>query len=204
MLTILIVIGLLIVIFVFLAIAKQYIVKLNTVIGFQRFIWEYLLLEPFVFVIKWMPGGWGIAARILLYKVLLKKMGKHVVIRDGVKVLYPERVSIGDYSGINDWCLLDGTGGIEIGKYVRLAPKVEIMTSNHIHANPNVPIKLQGLEMKRVVIEDDVWVGIGALIVPGVHVGNGVVIAGHAVVTKNVPPYSIVAGIPAKVIGQRT
>ena len=141
---------------------------------------------------------------MLLYNVLLKKIRKYVVIRDGVKVLYSKRISIGDYSGLNDWCLLDGTGGIEIDKYVRLAPKVEIMTSNHIHANPNVPIKLQGLEMKRVVIEDDVWVGIGALIVPGVHVGNGVVIAGHAVVTKNVPPYSIVAGIPAKVIGQRT
>lgn len=205
MATIIIVFSLTIVLMVFSFIhARLYIKKMNTIIGLPRFIWDYLILEPIVFLFRWLPGGYGIALRTILYKVLLKKVGKGVVIRDGVKILFPERVEIGKYTGLNDSCIIDGTGGVKIGSYVRMAPRVEILTSNHIFTDRNVPIKKQGLELKAVVIEDDVWVGIGALLVPGVHIGHGAVIAGHAVVTKNVPPFAIVAGIPAVTIGQRS
>ncbi len=107
----------------------------------DSFIWEYLLLEPVLFIFRWLPGGWGILARYVIYKVLLKHQGKWVTIRDGVKIMYPERVSIGDNSGINDGCFLEGTGGISIGNYVRLAPRVEIMTSNHRFKEVDKPIK---------------------------------------------------------------
>jgi len=182
---------------------QSYIKKLKVSVNLFRFVWEYLFLEPIVFIFRWMPGGWGILCRYALYKVLLKKQGSKVTIRDGVKIMYPERVSIGDNSGVNDGCFLEGTGGITIGQYVRLAPRVEIMTSNHVFDNPDIPIKLQGLDIKGVTIEDDVWVGIGVLITAGVTIGKGAVVAGHAVVTKDVPPYAIVGGIPAKVIGGR-
>lgn len=182
---------------------QSYIRKLKVSINLFRFIWEYLLLEPLVFLFRWLPGGWGILARYPLYKLLLKKQGRKVTIRDGVKIMYPARVSIGDYSGVNDGCFLEGTGGITIGNYVRLAPRVEIMTSNHVFTDPDTPIKLQGLEIDSVTIGDDVWVGIGVLITAGVTIGNGAVVAGHAVVTRDVPDYAIVAGIPAKVIGWR-
>ncbi|HPQ40386.1 MAG TPA: acyltransferase [bacterium] len=182
---------------------QAYIRKLKVSVPLARFMWEYMLLEPVVFVFRWMPGGWGILARYLLYKLLLKHQGRRVTIRDGVKIMYPERVSIGDNSGVNDGCFLEGTGGITIGRFVRLAPRVEIMTSNHVFTDPDTPIKLQGLEMKPVSIEDDVWVGIGVLITAGVTVGEGAVIAGHAVVTRDVPPYAVVAGVPAKIIAWR-
>ena len=180
-----------------------YIRKLNVSINLFRFFWEYMLLEPLVFLFRWLPGGWGMLGRYVLYKLLLKKQGKKVTIRDGVKIMYPERVAIGDYSGVNDGCFLEGTGGITIGRYVRLAPRVEIMTSNHIFKDPATPIKLQGLDIAGVCIEDDVWVGIGVLITAGVTIGEGAVIAGHAVVTKDIPRYAIAAGVPAKVIGWR-
>ncbi|MBN1295232.1 acyltransferase [bacterium] len=117
--------------------------------------------------------------------------------------MYPERVCIGDYSGVNDGCFLEGTGGIHIGRFVRIAPRVEIMTSNHVYSDPDTPIKLQGLAVSGVTIEDDVWVGIGVLITAGTTVGRGAVIAGHAVVTRDVPPFAVVAGVPARVIGWR-
>jgi maltose O-acetyltransferase len=151
-----------------------------------------------------MPGPYGMFCRHIIYAILLKKKGKLVLIREGVKFFYPERISIGDYSGVHEECKLDGSGKINIGKYVRLAPRVEIMTSNHIFKDISIPIKLQGLEFKRVVIEDDVWIGIGVLIVPGVRIGKGSVVAGHSVVTKDVPQYSVVAGVPAKVISSRS
>ncbi|MBN1878861.1 acyltransferase [bacterium] len=182
---------------------RGYIRKLHVSIGLCRFVWEYLLLEPVVFLFRWCPGGYGIVARYVLYKLLLKHQGRNVTIRDGVKIMYPERVSIGDNSGVNDSCFLEGTGGITIGRFVRLAPRVEIMTSNHNFSDPDVPIKLQGLTAKPVTIQDDVWVGIGVLVTSGVTIGQGAVVAGHAVVTRDVPPFSIVGGIPAAVIGWR-
>ncbi len=109
-----------------------YIRKLKVSISLFRFVWEYLMLEPIVFFFRWCPGGYGIVLRYALYKVLLKHQGRNVTIRDGVKIMYPERVSIGDNSGVNDGCFLEGAGGITIGRYVRLAPRVEIMTSNHV------------------------------------------------------------------------
>ena len=94
---------------------QNYIRKMKVSINLFRFIWEYMLLEPLVFIFRWMPGGWGILARYGLYKLLLKNQGRKVTIRDGVKIMYPERVVIGDNSGVNDGCFLEGTGGIEIG-----------------------------------------------------------------------------------------
>lgn len=183
--------------------ASRYAAKMKTSINLWRALWEQFILEPIIFVFRWMPGAWGMAARYLLYGLLLKHQGRQVLIRDGVKIMFPERVSIGDASGLNDGCLLDGSGGITIGEYVRVAPRVEIMTSNHVFDDPHTPIKLQGLSYGEVVVEDDVWIGIGSLIIPGVRIGKGAVIAGHAVVTKDVPPYAIVGGVPAKVIGRR-
>lgn len=181
----------------------SYTKNMKTVVNLPRLVVESILLEPVVVVFRWLPGAWGVAARYVFYKMLLKNLGKNVTIRDGVKIMFPERVSIEKNTGLNDGCFLDGAGGIQIGEYVRLGPRVEIMTSNHIYSDIEVPIKLQGLELKKVIVDDDVWIGIGALLVPGVHIGRGAVIAGHAVVTKDVAPYAIVAGVPAKVIGHR-
>ena len=194
---------LLLLLLAFIFFGYNYVTKMKVSIGFFRLFWEQLFLEPLLFIFRWLPGAYGMFCRNIIYAFLLKKKGKNVLIREGVKFFFPERIVIGDYSGVHEECKLDGSGGITIGKYVRLAPRVEIMTSNHIYNDLKTPLKLQGLEYKSVIIEDDVWIGIGALLVPGVHIGKGSIIGGHSVVTKDIPDYAIVVGNPAKIISYR-
>jgi acetyltransferase-like isoleucine patch superfamily enzyme len=90
-----------------------------------------------------------------------------------------------------------------IGDYVRIGPHVDIIASNMIYKDPTVPILRQGYTEKGITIGNDVWIGAGATILDGVHIGDGVVVAAGAVVHRDVPPYSIVGGVPAKIIGKR-
>jgi maltose O-acetyltransferase len=94
-------------------------------------------------------------------------------------------------------------GKIIIGNNVMMAPNVGIIAANHRFDRTDIPMKLQGIEENCVIIEDDVWIGYGAYILSGVKVGKGSIIAAEVVVTRNVPDYSIVGGIPAKVIKVR-
>ena len=85
-----------------------------------------------------------------------------------------------------------------------MGPEVVIYTRNHNTANPDVPMREQGMgEVKPVVIEDDVWIGARVCILPGVTVGTGSVLGAYTVVTKDVPPYSVVVGNPGKVVKNR-
>jgi acetyltransferase-like isoleucine patch superfamily enzyme len=94
-------------------------------------------------------------------------------------------------------------GRIEIGNNVRIAPNVQLMGGNHVIDRTDIPICKQGLVHKPIFIEDDVWIAGRVVVTAGVRVGTGSVIAAGAVVTRDVPPWSIVAGVPAKVIRKR-
>jgi acetyltransferase-like isoleucine patch superfamily enzyme len=109
-------------------------------------------------------------------------------------------IRIGANSLIGEMNVLRGQGGITIGDRVYTAPLVQILAVNHIYSDPTRPMIDQGITAEGIVIEDDVWVGAGAIITDGVRVGQGAVIAAGAVVTKDVPPHTVVAGTPAKVI----
>ncbi len=110
-------------------------------------------------------------------------------------------VVIGSDTGFN----LGATtiGKVTIGNQVRIAAYAVIVGENHVFDDPDVPIMDQGLEQQGVVVGDDVWIGAHATIVDGVHVGSHSVIAAGAVVTGDVAPYSIMAGVPARVVGDR-
>lgn len=108
-------------------------------------------------------------------------------------------VSIGTGTRINAGVILDCRGGIEIGDHVSISPQVAIVTADHDHHSADF-----ALRHRRVVIEDHVWIGMRALILPGVHIGRGAVVAAGAVVTRDVEAGSIVAGVPARRVGQRT
>jgi maltose O-acetyltransferase len=96
--------------------------------------------------------------------------------------------------------MLDGRGGtIAIGDYVDIAPEVQIWTLEHDPMDPAFGVKSAG-----VVIEDHAWIASRAILLPGVRVGKGGVVAAGAVVTRDVEPYTIVAGVPARPIGMRT
>lgn len=97
----------------------------------------------------------------------------------------------------------DPVGKVTIGNDVRIASHCMILGANHRFDDTSVPIRKQGLIRKDIVIEDDVWIAGRVNIIAGVHIGRGSVIAAGAVVTHDVPPYSVVAGVPARVIKKR-
>ena len=97
----------------------------------------------------------------------------------------------------------DTEGLIKIGNNVRIAPNVMIISANHVFDNPDIPICEQGMDVKPITIEDDVWVAGRVNIMAGVTIGKGSVIGAGSVVTKDIPPYSVAVGVPAKVIKTR-
>lgn len=111
------------------------------------------------------------------------------------------KIRLGDNSGIGDYCYIQDP--VEIGKNVMIAPNVALIAANHNYERVDVPMNQQGEHEKRIVIEDDVWIGYRAIVLEGVSVGRGAIIGAGAVVTKNVAPYTIVGGIPAREIAIR-
>lgn len=113
-------------------------------------------------------------------------------------------ITIGRNCLISEFNVLRGQGGITIGDNVYTSPHVQLIAVNHVYADPSLPIIHQGITASGIVIEDNVWIGSGAVILDGVRVGKGAVVAAGAVVTKDVPPHTIVGGVPAKVIKEIT
>lgn len=98
---------------------------------------------------------------------------------------------------------ISGDAGVEIGKNSLLSPGVHLFSGNHVFKNPSLPIKCQGGEYGRIEIGEDVWLGTHVIVLQGVTIGKGSVVGAGAVVTKDIPPYSIAVGVPAKVIRKR-
>ena len=107
-------------------------------------------------------------------------------------------IKIGQDSLIGEYCVIRGQGGVHIGDRVYTSPFTQIIAVNHVFDDPDRPFIDQGITAEGIVIEDDVWLGAGAVITDGVHVGQGAVVAAGAVVTRDVPAHTIVAGVPAK------
>ena len=128
----------------------------------------------------------------------MKRFEMSSAIQRNVDIRSPYRISVGSHTNINKKSVLDGRGGLTIGNNVDIAQEVNIWTEQHDYNSP-----VYKSVNKAVVIEDYVWIASRATILPGVCIGRGAVIACGAVVTKDVPPLAIVAGVPAKVIGTR-
>ena len=160
---------------------------------------------------------------IRLLAPLYQHRGKHSVIHRSARMdTPPYRIfSLGDYSVVESFACINNAvgdvtigdhtriglhntiiGPVEIGNHVNLAQGITVTALNHNFSGTNKRIDEQGVSTNPVTIEDDVWVGANAVILPGVTIGEHCVIAAGAVVTKDVPPHSLVAGVPAKVIKQ--
>lgn len=109
-------------------------------------------------------------------------------------------IRIGRDGLVGEYSVIRGQGGVTIGDRVYTSPLVQIVAVNHVFDDPTRPFIEQGITADGIVIEDDVWVGSGAIITDGVRVGQGAVVAAGAVVTKDVPPHTVVGGVPARVI----
>ncbi len=138
--------------------------------------------------------------RGLCGKLILKKCGKNVNIEKGAE--FASNIEIGDNSGLGIECRISGR--TVIGDNVMMGPRVMIFTKNHEFKDISIPMNAQGMrEEKTVAIEDDVWIGAGVIILPGVTIHKGSVIGAGSVVTKDIPKYAIACGNPAKVIKYR-
>jgi acetyltransferase-like isoleucine patch superfamily enzyme len=109
-------------------------------------------------------------------------------------------IKIGKNSLIGEFSVIRGQGGVQIGDRVYTSPFTQIIAVNHVFDDPKRPFAEQGITAEGIIIEDDVWLGAGAIITDGVRVGKGAVVAAGAVVTKDVPPHTVVGGVPAKLI----
>ncbi len=149
------------------------------------------------------PGGrFFKKIRYLLTHQLFASCGKDVNIEHRAFFHSGKDIGIGDYSGIGINASL--SGHITLGDYVMMGRDVVIMTRNHEFLRTDIPMVKQGFREERpVVISNDVWIGDRVIILGGVHIGEGAIIGAGSVVTKNVPPYAVVAGIPAKIIKMR-
>ena len=136
--------------------------------------------------------------RIFKYCGKVSTINRHAYFGNG------RDVEIGDYSGIGENCVIPNN--IIIGKYVMMAPKVYIVANGHVFSSVNKPMCFQGTtgRQNQTIIDDDCWLGVRTILTPGHHIGKGSIIGAGSVVTKDVEPYSIVGGNPARLIRKRT
>lgn len=114
-----------------------------------------------------------------------------------------EGLTIGDRSSMGAGCFIGCSGQIVIGDDVMLGPGVRLFAENHLFDDPQATIKSQGVERGTIVIEDDCWLASGVTVTADVRIGRGSVVGAASVVTADIPPYSVAAGVPARVLRSR-
>lgn len=172
------------------------------------------------------PGRAGRLLRRIHYRAALAESGPVLSIGEHVEIGCPARIVLGNEIYLVPGAVLRACGNgnlrmgsritingnarivadfgsIEMGSGIMIGPNVVIRSSNHQTARHDIPIWEQGQTGGRIIVGDDVWIGANVVIVAGVTVGSHVVIAAGAVVTRDVPDYAVVAGVPAKVIADR-
>lgn len=131
------------------------------------------------------------------------KIGKRVVYYSGVWINTGKKLKIGNDVDVAKGVMISTVGGVEIGDRVLIGYGTKIFSSNHEIPPIGEPYPPSGKVYKKVTIENDVWIGSSAIILPGVTIGEGALVGAGSVVTKDVPANAIVAGNPAKKIGER-
>ena len=182
------------------------------------------LEELWVALLGWIPTPVGLALRLAGWRWMFARCGS-VRFGTGLSLAGCRGMTLGDNVRLGRGCFItatDGTlvlhdsvalspfvhvgadaGRIEIGAHTAVGPGTVIRAANHCIARQDVPIMHQGHVPGVIVIEEDVWIGANCVITPDVRIGRGAVVGAGAVVTRNVAPFAIVGGVPAKVIGMR-
>ncbi len=163
----------------------------------------------YTLIAKWLPASTAPVVGRLCKKIrqwcaaaVFARCGVNVNVEHGATFGSGKRIEIGDHSGLGKDCVVPDN--VKIGRYVMMAPDVVILGQNHQFDRVDIPMMLQGhSDAQPVVIGDDVWIGQRVIILPGIQIGNGAIIGAGTVVTKDVPPYAVVAGNPGRVVKMR-
>jgi len=164
----------------------------------------YLEIEQYsYFLIKYIPGILGFVLRFLFIKMFSKKLNGMVWIQPGVEILHLKNITFGKGVGINTGSYINGVGTIEFSDHVMIGSNVTISSGKH----PTELNQLKIIEIPTVrlpiKIGVGVWIAAGAVILPGIEIGADSVIGANSVVTKNIAPSGIYAGVPAKLLKKR-
>lgn len=182
------------------------------------------LVELLIGAFAWIPTPLGTLARLLAWRPFFRQCGS-ARFATGLTIAGMGNISLGNGVRLGKYCFITANNGslviedfaavspcahigadhgeIHIGRYVAIGPGTVIRAANHCFANPGLPIMLQGHSPGKIVIGEDVWIGANCVLTPDISIGRGAIIGAGAVVTKNVEPFAIVGGVPAKVIGWR-
>ena len=195
---------------------------MNLTTIFKREIKEWI-----EFLFRNIPGGIGYAIRSFYFQRRMDKISRNNRFESGFRMEYPKnielgsdsyfgfnckifasefsKVKIGTKASINSNVMINarGKGKIIIGNNVLIGPNVVLRSNNHSFETSKIPVIDQGMNEGEILINDDVWIGSNAVVLPNCKIGKGVIIAAGAVVTSDVESYSIVGGVPAKLIKKR-
>lgn len=133
--------------------------------------------------------------RTLVWRFWLKKFGESSRVHGRISLRYPENIELGNFTTLNEGVILDARSTIKIGNHVHISYGT-VITTGTLKLDKNYKERIHF--SKQIVIEDGVWIGSRSTILPGVTIGEGSIVAAGSVVTKDVPKYTVVAGIPAK------
>lgn len=168
----------------------------------ETIISTFEIISGFIFILPRHKILFNPIKKIFL-KLMGAKIGKWVTFYPGIKISIGKNLVIGDYVDLAWGVIMTTGGGVEIGDRTLIGYRTQILSSNHIIPINRERIFDSGHEPKKIIIGKDVWIGANCIITAGVHIGEGAVVAAGSVVTKNVKPYTIVGGVPAKVIKER-
>jgi acetyltransferase-like isoleucine patch superfamily enzyme len=180
---------------------------LNLLIGFNLYL-RYLFWRAILEI----NGGY-IGKNVRIYegvKLASRKgcpirIGDNVSMEKGVVLSTSDKgkIKVGSNVYIGEYCVLTSNEEIEIGDNALISPHNDIVDFNHVYQDPTKPVNEQGVIAKKITIQEDAWIGSGSKILMGVTIGKGAIIGAGSVVTKDVPPYHVVVGNPAKTIKVR-
>ncbi len=160
-------------------------------------------------MLYWIPGRIGWIMRRILYRPFFQRAGRGWHVAEFCSIQPPNLFQIGNYSAVSRFATINAQGGVILKNYSGIGPFSQVISVNHVfkkEKDTHLPYGMQPriLETKPIVIEDNVWIGAGCVILPGVRIGPNAAIMAGSTVHKDVPPYSLAGGVPARVVFRTT
>ena len=163
-----------------------------------------LLAEQYLgALLRPLPGFEGLALRAGFYRLLFGSLEGFAFIYPGARLDHCRGIRAGRSLAVHSGAFVSGRGGLTIGSGVLIGPNAVIVSTQHRYDLVDRPICEQGHRLLPTVIGDDVWIGANAVVLPGTEIATGTIVSAGAVVTQTTEPYSIVAGVPARMIARR-